>query len=296
MTALLLALTLFTAGEDSLATARNLYASAAYEDALAVLNRITPSPNQPSEETRAVDQYRALCLLALGRAAEAERAIEAVVTGDPAYRPAADVSPRVRTAFSDVRRRILPVLIQKHYAFAKAAFDRREFGLAATSFTQVLQAMTDPDVEAAANQSPLSDLRTLAAGFRDLAETAAAPPPPPPPAPEPVPAAAPAPAAPAAPRVFTASDDGVVPPIVIRQNLPPYPGQIASPRQGLIDVVIDENGLVEAALMTQRITRQYDNLAIAATKTWRYYPARQNGVPVKYRKAVQISIKPKLEN
>ena len=69
------------ASQDSLATARDLYASAAYEDALAVLNRLRTSSS--SEDGRSIEQYRAFCLLALGRSDEAERAIEAVVVSQP---------------------------------------------------------------------------------------------------------------------------------------------------------------------------------------------------------------------
>ena len=116
--------------DDTLAAARDLYASAAYEDALAVLNRLRAPDGRP-DEGRAIDQYRAFCLLALGRNAEAERAIEAVVAAEPMYHPSdADVSPRVRSAFSDVRRRMLPNIIQQKYAVAKAAYDR--LALAAT--------------------------------------------------------------------------------------------------------------------------------------------------------------------
>ena len=287
--AMLLAATLLTTGEDSLAAARDLYASAAYEDALAVLNRL-PQSNQPLEVTRAVEQYRALCLLALGRTAEAERAIEAVIAGDPSFRPAADVSPRVRATFTDVRRRVLPAMIQQTYTSAKGAFDRREFAEAASTFTRTLVMMTDPDVEAVAAKPPLSDLRTLASGFRDLATAAAAPPPPPPtPAPEPAPAPPPAPVV---PRTYTAADANVVAPVTIRQQLPSYPGQLAILRQGMIDVLIDETGVVQTAMMTQSINPQYDAMAISAAKHWRYRPATLNGTPVKYRKAVQVSVKP----
>jgi tetratricopeptide (TPR) repeat protein len=288
--AILLATTLLAPAEDSLAAARDLYASAAYEDALAVLSRL-PQSNQPLEVTRAVEQYRALCLLALGRTAEAEHAIEAVIAGDPAFRPAADVSPRVRATFGDVRRRMLPAIIQQTYAAAKSAFDRKEFSAAASGFTQMLVMMTDPDVEAAAARPPLSDLRTLASGFRELAAAAAAPPPPPP-APAPVPEAPPAPVATVVPRVYTASDAKVVAPVTIRQQLPAYPGALVIARQGMLDVLIDENGIVQTATMTQSITPQYDAMAVAAAKNWRYRPATLNGTPVKYRKAVQVSVKP----
>jgi TonB family protein len=287
--ALLFALSTLGPAEDALATARELYASAAYEDALALLNRL--SPNQPIEQTRTADEYRALCLLALGRTQEAEHAIEAVIVGDPSFKLSADVSPRVRATFGDVRKRMLPVIIQQQYTSAKAAFDKKDFSTAASAFTQMLVMMTDPDVEAAAARPPLSDLRTLAAGFRDLAVTASTPPPPPP-APAPEPAPPPPPPPPAAPRVYTAVDSNVVPPVVLQQELPPYPGQLMIPRQGMIDIVIDEAGIVQAASITQSVTRQYDVLALAAAKTWRYRPAMLNGVPVRYRKAVQINVRP----
>ena len=86
MIALLLVVTMFAVGEDTLAAARELYAAAAYEDALAVLSKL-PDTGRPDEQ-RVIEQYRALCLLALGRTGEAEHAIEAVVLGDPSYRPA----------------------------------------------------------------------------------------------------------------------------------------------------------------------------------------------------------------
>src|SRR5436309_6531390 len=112
MIALVLALTLMTADQDAINAARDLYASAAYEDALAVLNRVGQATRSP-EEARAISQYRAFCLLALGRTSEAERAIEAVISREPTYRPAAnDASPRMRAAFTDVRRRMLPAIIQ----------------------------------------------------------------------------------------------------------------------------------------------------------------------------------------
>ena len=216
--------------QDSLASARDLYASAAYEDALAVLNRLHTTEQRPADG-RIIEQYRAFCLLALGRGTEAEHAIEAVVSAEPTYHPSnADVSPRVRTAFSDVRRRMLPSIIQQSYAEAKATFDRREFPSAADTFGKVLDALADPDVGAAAKQPPLSDLHTLAVGFHDLAVQASAPPPP---APTPAPVA-PAPAAvntasPAAKKVYTIVDSDVVPPGIINQSMPVYPTRPVPP-------------------------------------------------------------------
>jgi hypothetical protein len=283
-----IALGVLAADQDPMTAARELYASAAYEDALAMLNRV-PQTNRPADEARAVEQYRAFCLLALGRTAEAEHAIEAVVTGAPMYQPAAaDVSPRVRAAFSDVRRRMLPNIIQQQYVRAKAAYDHKDFAAAASGFERVLQVMADPDVATAVTQSPLSDMRMLATDFRDLAVTAATPPPPPP-APDPVPAPAPV-VVPA--RIYTPKDAEVVPPTIMRQELPPFPGLIPLEKQGMIEVVIDETGAVEAAVMRQKVSPGYDALAIATAKTWRYRPASVNGVPVKFRKIITITIKP----
>jgi TonB family protein len=275
--------------DDTLAVARDLYASAAYEDALAVLNRLRAPDGRP-DEGRAINQYRAFCLLALGRNVEAERAIEAVVAAEPMYHPsAADVSPRVRSAFSDVRRRMLPNIIQQKYAVAKAAFDRREFAAAADGFSQVLKALTDPDVVAVANQPPLSDLRTLAVGFNELAAKAAAPPPPLPTAPLEQP---PAPR-PAVPLIYAAEDSRVTPPVTVNQTLPLYPTRPVPTGQGILEIVIDENGVVEAALIRSSVNSLYDRLALAATKSWRYRPATVNGVPVKFRKSILISLSPK---
>ena len=280
------------AQDGDLAAARDLYASAAYEDALSVLNRLRSS-DHPAAQARAIEQYRAFCLLALGRSADAELAIEAVVVAEPSYHPSnADVSPRVRSAFTDVRRRMLPGIIQQKYAQSKAAFDKKDFAAAADGFKQVLAALADPDVAVEAAQPPLSDLRTLAGGFEELSAKAAAPPPP-------LPAAAPAPTVAAAPpprqapvRIYASEDAGVEPPVTMNQTLPMYPGQVTMPRTGRLEIVINESGMVESAAMTTSVSAAYDTLALNAVRTWRYKPATMNGVPIKFRKVVQIAIRP----
>src|SRR5215212_164916 len=97
-------------GRDVVGPARDLYASARYDEALAVLNDLRPADaTNAVADRKSIEQYRSLCLLALGRGTEAESAIAAVVTADPLFMPGeVDASPRVRTAFSDVRQRLLP--------------------------------------------------------------------------------------------------------------------------------------------------------------------------------------------
>jgi TonB family protein len=276
-----------SAQDGDLTAARDLYASAAYDDALVVLNRLR-SADHPASQSRAIEQYRAFCLLALGRSADAEQAIEAVVAAEPSFQPGdSDASPRIRQAFTSVRRRMLPSIIQQKYAAAKASFDRREFAAAADGFTQVLNALGDPDLAVEAKQSPLSDLRTLAGGFHELAAKASAPPPPPP---APVVVAA-APVPPPPPRIYTGNESGITLPVVVNQTLPAFPGQVIIPRNGKLEVVIDETGAVESAIMTASVSPNYDVMVLAAAKNWRYRPATVNGVAVKFRKTVQITIR-----
>jgi TonB family protein len=276
------------AQDTDLSAARDLYASAAYDDALIMLNRLRSSEH-PASQSRAIEQYRAFCLLALGRSADAEQAIEAVVAADATFQPGeTDASPRIRSAFTSVRRRMLPSIIQQKYAQAKAAFDRKDFAAAADGFTQVLNALADQDVAAEARKPPLSDLRTLAGGFQELAAKAAAPPPP---SPVPVVVTPQPPPAPAAPRIYTGGETGIVAPAIVSQALPPFPGQVIIPRNGKLEIVIDESGAVESAVMRESVSQSYDAIVLAATRAWRYRPATLNGAPVKFRKSVQITIK-----
>lgn len=273
--------------EDSVAAARDLYTAANYEDALVVLSRLDSSSGQPSDRM-AINQYRAFCLLALGRMAEAERAIEAVLSVDLLFRPVdADMSPRLRAAFAGVRQRILPAIVQQEYGRAKAAFDRQDYPAAVAQFDRVLRALGSPDLGAVGENPPLSDLRTLAAGFRDLSVKAVAPPPPPP-----QPVAPPAPVAFVPSRsIYGGSEAGVRPPVVVRQALPSFPRDLVARRDGVLEVVISETGTVETAVMRTSINPRYDQIVLSAAKSWKYAPATANGIPVKFRKLIAITVK-----
>ena len=163
--------------QDSLEAARQLYTSAEYTSALTMLNALSTSES-PREDRRAIALYRTLCLLAVGRGAEADRAIEAMVSTDPLYRPDADdIPPRMRAAISEARKRMLPAILQERYKHSKAAFDRQDFEQAASGFKEMLDGLADPDIAIAASQSPLADLKTLAVGFHELSSKALVPPP-----------------------------------------------------------------------------------------------------------------------
>lgn len=281
------------AQQNPLATARELYATARYDEALAVLNDMRP-PDGGASDVKSIEQYRSLCLLALGRGTEAEAAIAAVVTADPAYLPSdAEASPRVRAAFSEVRQRLLPDIARIRYAAAKAAYDRKEYAAAEGQFRSLVALLDDPDMG-----GRLSDLRVLADGFVDLSAAAAAPPPAPePPKPTaPAPAApAPVPAAPPAPspqQVYGPEDPGVVPPVPIKQELPRVPAQVVAQARdrGLLEVVIDEKGRVTGLSLRLSVHPVYDTMVLSTAREWKYEPATVNGHPVKYRKMIQISV------
>jgi TonB family protein len=275
--------------QDPLSAARDLYASAQYDEALSVLDRLSDGA-LPKDQHQSVDLYRSLCFLAVGRRADADRAIEAIIARDPLYRPDADLPPRTRSAFSEVKKRVLPSVVRQRYDEAKGTFERGEFETAAAAFKRVLEALDDPDISVAASQPPLSDLRTLATGFHNLSVKSIPPPPPPPPPPA---APAPEPAVNLIPRIYTGEEAGVRAPVTVTQEMPRYPGVVPfSGIKGVIEVVIDEKGAVESATMVVAVTSSYDKLVLAAVNKWQYQPATFKGVPVKFRKRVQINIAP----
>src|SRR5262245_4224275 len=87
-------------GQDSLSAARDLYASAAFEAALSIVSRLDGSEGNAPEVDRQIDEYRAFCLYALGRTAEAESVVESIIRKAPLTRlDAADASPRLEMMF-----------------------------------------------------------------------------------------------------------------------------------------------------------------------------------------------------
>jgi TonB family protein len=200
---------------------------------------------------------------------------------------------------------MLPAIVQQKYAQAKTAFDYKDYVAAEAGFTEVINALGDPDMGTAASLPPLSDMGTLASGFKELssreiaraaAEAAAT-----------IAAAEAASAAEAARaqavseqaaaalasshRVFTMADSKVSPPVIIRQDLPYYPRSFGLMREGALDIVIDESGVVEEAVMRTSANPRYDTLALAATRNWKFKPATLDGAPVKFRKTITVALK-----
>jgi TonB-like protein len=288
------------AGQDALAHAKDLYASAEYSEALAVLNR----PDVVSENVE-IDQYRALCLLALGRGEEATQVIERIVQKNPTFEPSAtQVSPRVQTTFRDVRKRLLPSIVRQTYADAKSAFDAGDTDRAKVRFQNVVAQL---DALTTMGSTELGDLRVLSTGFLDLiiktSKPAAAPAPVPalppaaaailggasPPAPASSPKTA---AAPAPPAIHIAGEPGITAPVAISQTMPPWEPSRADTRTyvAVLSFVIDEKGTVTDISINGDLRPAYEASLRRATGSWRFQPATKDGVPVKYRKTIAIRL------
>ncbi len=297
--------------QDGLAAARNLYASAEYEEALVAFERL--APDAAARAAVEIDRYRVLCLIALGRGPEADKVIEAIVANDPFYQPnAGDAAPRVQAAFSAVRQRMLPSVARSLYVDAKAAYDRKAYSEAVLALEKTVKVIDDID---AASRADLSDLRVLAAGFLDLSKASSAPPPVP---------AAPAAAAPAGDATAGAAPAGAASPgtgaapaekteappvsapgvpvpqstslVVLKQDLPPLPYSLVSSGRGeyrgIIEVDINETGAVTNARMVQAVHAFYDPLILRASREWKYEAPRVFGKPIPSRKRVEIVLRP----
>jgi hypothetical protein len=113
-----------------------------------------------------------------------------------------------------------------------------------------------------------------------------APPPPPPPPP-----AAAAPVVPLPPRIYTGEERGVVAPVALKQELPRFPGAVRPGGvKGVVEVIIDQEGAVESAVMLAPTVPAYDKMLLTAASRWLYYPATVDGKPVKFRKRIQVTI------
>jgi TonB family protein len=259
--------------QDSLKAVKDLYESAAYEDALTAVGNFD-STGEPNLEA---EQYRVFCLVALGRMDEADKAVETVLMARPEYRPdAAQASPRIQTLFSQVRRRVGPTLVKRYYQQGRAAMERKDRDAAVAQFEAMLRVANDADVR---SEPTVSELRELGSGFLELSKALPA---------KPKPAElAPAPPAPRA--------SVIVPPVVISQRLPPWvpdPVSRATEFRGAIRVEISAEGKVVNAEMLKSVHPAYDQSLLRAAKSWLYEPAKKDGVAIPSEKTVEVAVAP----
>lgn len=271
------------AGAQTIDRVRELYIAAAYEEALAAIPPVVADSNAGGRTE--IEEYRALCLLALGREGEATAVIERLVRSDPTFVLAPDSSPRMRAVFEDARVRLVPGLARQTYAAAKTAFEARDATTARSGFTRTVELIDSlPENQ----RAQLADLRLLASGFLELsaarADAAAALPPDvgePVARPEPVRAVKP---------LYTA-------PVVVREELPVWvpPDAVAQHTEynGLLEIDIGVDGRVVEVRVAKPSHPVYDAAVIRAARQWTYKPATRNGQPVASLKTIQLRLVPR---
>jgi TonB family protein len=274
------------AAQTDLDAVRGLYAAAEYEKALTAISSLEGDARPGGVD---LDLYRILCLTALGRSEEADDVIEAIVSADPLFQPGDEMAPRIRTAFSTVRRRLSPAAARAFYAEGKTAFDRKEFAEAGAKFERAVAVIEHPDL---VGVSGLEDLRTLATGFLDLSRVALKN------AEPAVPAAVAAVPSPISSPARAASVVPMTDPVPIRQEMPKWTMSVAgtlfeAELNGVLEIEIDDRGSVTSASIIASIHPAYDQLLIAATRDWKYEPARQAGKAVKTRKRIDVRLRPR---
>jgi len=278
------------ADDDPLTTAKSLYQSASYQDALAALSNLPNGTNLDE-----ADKYRALCFLGLNRAQDAEHALEQLVTRKPLFTLDPYESPKLVATFKDVRAKVLPSVAKTLYVTAKASYDGGKFATASMQFNDLLNVLALPEM---ADQSSLADLKILADGFAklasqqlkvqqaDAAKLAVERPR--------VEAAVESKPVVNTPKIFSVDDTNVTSPVTVAQPMPNWSPAPTDPRtfSGAIEIVIDEHGAVASATITQSVTPLYDRALLAAAKRWQFRPALLGGQPVKYRKVVGVVLRP----
>ena len=279
--------------QTNLSEAKTQYEEAAYEDALTTLTKASAST--PADRVQ-LEQYRALCLIALGRLPEAKRAVAALVEADPTYVPPSSVaSPRVLAMVADIRRKELPGVTRRVLDSGRAAYEAKNIPLAQRQFDLLLTLLDDPAME---GRPEREDLRAVAKGFSTLLVAAPVAPRPAPPA-EPERTAAPAssPSAPASSPPAAASP--FVPAVVIQETLPiwtpPNPSIARNEYNGAVKVRIGTDGRVKAASIDRPSHPAYDAVLLNTARSWLYKPATQNGTPIESERVIAVRLRPRTD-
>jgi hypothetical protein len=271
------------AAQTDLGDAKTQYEGAAYEDALTTLTKTSAST--PADRVQ-LEQYRALCLIALGRIPEAERAVGALVDADPTYVPPSSVaSPRVLAMVADIRRKELPGVARRVLDSGRAAYEAKDIPRAQRQFDLLLELLDDPAME---GRPEREDLRAVARGFSTLLVAAPAPRPP-----------APEPERPAAPSPPPAPVSPFVPAAVIQENLPvwtpPNPSVARNEYNGAVKVRIGTDGRVKAATIDRPTHPAYDGVLLNTARSWLYKPAMQNGTPIESERVIAVRLRPRTD-
>lgn len=91
--------------------------------------------------------------------------------------------------------------------------------------------------------------------------------------------------------VYNEYDADVLPPVLVRPTMPEAPPANVPPeRLGVLDMLIDENGDVERVRLIAVANRYQERMFVSHAKTWKFQPAMRDGLPVKYRMRIRLTI------
>lgn len=94
----------------------------------------------------------------------------------------------------------------------------------------------------------------------------------------------------AAPRIYSAADLDVVPPVMVRPQVASEPRIDTEPSQAEIELVINAEGIVtRVRLRTDGELSLNDRMIVAAAKAWVFYPALKDGRPVSYTLRIPVA-------
>jgi TonB family protein len=161
--------------QDDLGGAKTLYVNASYDEALSVLDTQSATVGLIGTKAAELHHYRALCLIALGRAAEADQAIALSVSADPFSVPdTSELAPRVASVFTAARARLVPEVARAALVEGRELMQKGDPAAAHRRFEAVTKLLSEPGL---AGRPDLSDLALAAGAFTELtrAQMAAAP-------------------------------------------------------------------------------------------------------------------------
>jgi hypothetical protein len=189
-----------------------------------------------------------------------------------------ETSPRFVALLTETRRRLLPTVMRDRFADAREQFQASSYDDASRQFREVLALSSDPLVK---DSEDAAVLAVLAQGFLDLAAAAATS------------AQTPAPAPVRAETTLPPAPPAIVPPVAIRQIVPPWPRNAVTSEATVtisLRVSIGADGRVKSATVEGPTRPQYDVQLVAAAKSWLYTPGTLNGTPVAMDKVVSLII------
>ena len=121
--------------QDDLGGAKTLYVNALVRGSARRPRQAgAPPPGRPAPRAAELHHYRALCLIALGRTAEADQAIALSVAADPFSVPdTSELAPRVASVFTAARARLVPEVARAALADGRQLMQKGDAGGAPTS-------------------------------------------------------------------------------------------------------------------------------------------------------------------